>query len=449
MGCASSKQKKRCRHCNAPYSPVSRSYSMHAHHPPQAEGDSYHVVALKSTTLDTMKLNPPAPKPSSKEKLITNSESFRFDHGTSFMSEKEKEEIKKKEEFSMELIEAKTWSNMIEQKLTKVVPKTPTRTPPGEPETINTWELMEGLEDTTPFRSPSHFKSFSFNIKGDDDDDDDDDAEAEFRAPASKTFVNDSPRSLWFRMNEEEARLNPAISEFDPEVIASFRKSLMQLSPDSPFHLKPALCDEDKQVSNKKSKGRGVGGSEDDQVSNSKDIDLVPPSSCGKEKVVLYFTSLRGVRKTYEDCCQVRMILKGMHIRMDERDVSMHSGFKEELKELLGDAYSGGGLPKVFVGRNYIGGAEEIQRLHEDGDLEKKLECCERIEEKECEVCGDVRFVPCETCSGSCKIYYEAYHEDEEEQEQEHEDCDCDDGGFQRCPDCNENGLIRCPNCCY
>ncbi|MED6221424.1 hypothetical protein PIB30_054484 [Stylosanthes scabra] len=395
-----------------------------------------------------MKLNPPAPKPSSKEKLITSSESFRFDHGTSFMSEKEKEEInKKKEEFSMELIEAKTWSNMIEQKLTKVVPKTPTRTPPGEPETINTWELMEGLEDTTPFRSPSHFKSFSFNIKGGDDDD----AEAEFRAPASKTFVSDSPsRSLWFRMNnEEEARLNPAISEFDPEVIASFRKSLMQLSPESPFHLKPALCDEEKQVSNKKSKGRG--GSEDDRVSNnSKDVDLVPPSSCGNEKVVLYFTSLRGVRKTYEDCCQVRMILKGMHIRMDERDVSMHSGFKEELKELLGDSYGGGGLPKVFVGRNYIGGAEEIQRLHEDGDLEKKLECCERIEEKECEVCGDVRFVPCETCSGSCKIYYEAYHEDEEEQEHEEDcDCDCDDGGFQRCPDCNENGLIRCPNCCY
>ena len=54
-----------------------------------------------------------------------------------------------------------------------------------------------------------------------------------------------------------------------------------------------------------------------------------------------------------------------------------------------------------------------------------------------CEACGDIRFVPCGTCSGSCKIYLEA-----------------DDGevggqlGFQRCLDCNENGLIRCPLCC-
>ncbi|XP_061367113.1 uncharacterized protein At3g28850-like isoform X2 [Gastrolobium bilobum] len=423
MGCANSKQ-KRCRHCNAPYSPVSRSYSMHVHHPPQTEGDSYHVVALTSTTLGNLKLNSPA----SNYQLPQN--------------EKEKNEAllesKKIQEFSMGLIEAKTWSNMIEQKLPKVVPKTPIRTPPGEPETINTWELMEGLEDTSPFRSPNHFRSFSFDANGDFGDD------HVVNVDPPKLSVTASPKPLWLQMTDEESKLNPVISDFDPEVISSFRKSLQQLSPDSPFHLRSATTDEEKQGTRK-----GL-LSEEKKIKDGDVVMDVKLAPRGKERVVVYFTSLRGVRKTYEDCCQVMLILKGLGVRVDERDVSMHSGFKEELRELMGDGFGGGGLPRVFVGSNYIGGAEEIQRLHEDGKLEKMLGCCEKIEDSGgsegggvCEACGDIRFVPCETCSGSCKIYYEG-----DEDEEEYDGGEVSEYGFQRCPDCNENGLIRCPMCC-
>ncbi|KAK7374519.1 hypothetical protein VNO80_07949 [Phaseolus coccineus] len=453
MGCASSKQ-KRCRRCNAPYSPAPRSYSMHVHHPPQAQGDSYHVVALTSTTLGTLKLNSPASTHSSAGNCghdfrlsngkVGNAESFRFDSESSVhrLEEKEKIEVLEKEkrkEFSMGLIEAKTWSSMIEQKLPKVFPKTPIRTPPGEPETINTWELMEGLEDITPFRSPSHFRSFSFDVNGDDVGDVD----------PPKMSVVVSPKPMWLLMTEEESKLNPAITDFDPEMISSFRKSFQQFSPDSPFHLRPAPSDEDIQGTTKWSlfeENKTKGDDVDDVFQDDFKID----HPCGKDKVVLYFTSLRGVRKTYEDCCQVKLILKGSGVRVDERDVSMHSGFKEELKELLGDGYGGLGLPRVFVGKNYIGGVEEIQRLHEDGKLEKLLGYCEKIEDSVgsdgggvCEACGDIRFVPCETCSGSCKIYYEG-----DENEEEYVDGEVGEYGFQRCPDCNENGLIRCPMCC-
>ncbi|CAN1248618.1 Uncharacterized protein At3g28850 [Linum perenne] len=177
---------------------------------------------------------------------------------------------------------------------------------------------------------------------------------------------------------------------------------MQELSPSHPFHLKPIQLE--------------------------------------KDRVIVYFTSLRGVRKTYEDSCHVRVILKGLGVRVDERDVSMHSGFKEELRQLLG----GGGfsLPRVFIGNKYIGGADEIRQMHEEGTLEKAVGGCEKADDDGgegggvCEACGDVRFVPCETCSGSCKIYYE----EEEEEEEEEED---------RCPDCNENGLIRCPICCF
>ncbi|KAF5725361.1 hypothetical protein HS088_TW23G00082 [Tripterygium wilfordii] len=136
-----------------------------------------------------------------------------------------------------------------------------------------------------------------------------------------------------------------------------------------------------------------------------------------------------------------------------ERDVSMSFGVQGGAEGTIRNGFSAGALPRVFVGRKYIGGAEEIRRMHEEGELEKVVEGCEMVDDGgggangACEACGDVRFVPCETCSGSCKIYYASDEEDDEEEEDEVSD----EGefGFHRCPDCNENGLIRCPICCY
>ncbi|KAL6287891.1 hypothetical protein ACE6H2_012281 [Prunus campanulata] len=453
MGCASSKQKSRCRHCQNPYSPVSRSYSMHVHHPPQTKGDSYHVVALTSSTLGSLK---PDPSLQSNHHL----EAKRFANGNDHIDKENiignghktdehgKENVQdNKKEFSMGLIEAKTWSNMIDQKIPKIVPRTPIRTPPGEPETINTWELMEGLEDISPFRSPAHhLRSFSFDV---------------VRSPSpvpispadrpkSKLHENGtvSPKPMWLQLTEDDrVDSNSLISDFDPEVISAFRKSLSDLkSNDDPFHFS--------QLGVQKLPALACNG-----IVTEYECDAVP---CGKvkdnkdrDRVVLYFTSLRGVRKTYEDCCHVRVILKGVGVRVDERDVSMHSGFKEELKELSKDGFSGVALPRVFLGNKYIGGADEIRQLHEDGKLEKLLESCEKLDGGGaggggvCDACGDIRFVPCETCSGSCKIYYEDADRDEEDEEEEEEEAEEGESGFQRCPDCNENGLIRCPICCY
>ncbi|KAK4778404.1 hypothetical protein SAY87_018591 [Trapa incisa] len=340
MGCVGSKQ-RRCEHCKAPRAPGRRSYSMQAEH--NAKSESVHLVALTSSTLGSLKLD---------LSTSTLSEDAHMDVGFAANGDlmkhcKGKKSGVIKDQFLGGLVEeAKTWSSMIEAK----IPKTPIKTPDGEPEMIDVQELMKGLENISPFRSPSHLRSFS--------------SDAAFLGP-----VQDNARSI----------------------VASFEK----------------------------------------------------------ERVVLYFTSLRGVRKTYEDCCDVRSILKGSGVRVDERDVSMHLGFKEELKELLGGQPAL--LPEIFAGKRYIGGAEEIRRLHEEGQLEEKLEGCERMAGdgagKECEACGNVRFVPCEKCWGSCKVYREEEEEEEDDKKGVHEESD--QHGFQRCPDCNENGLVRCPMCCY
>ncbi|XP_038980245.1 uncharacterized protein LOC103710342 [Phoenix dactylifera] len=149
----------------------------------------------------------------------------------------------------------------------------------------------------------------------------------------------------------------------------------------------------------------------------------------GEEKrIVLYFTSLRVVRKTFEDCHTVRSILCGFRVAIDERDLSMDMTFLAELKGILGRRQLS--LPQVFIGGRYIGGADEIRQLHEIGELEKYVDGVPPATAGACEGCGGTRFILCQNCDGSHKVYTEK-------------------AGFRSCTACNENGLVRCPNCSF
>ncbi|XP_061347210.1 uncharacterized protein At5g39865-like [Gastrolobium bilobum] len=145
-----------------------------------------------------------------------------------------------------------------------------------------------------------------------------------------------------------------------------------------------------------------------------------------EQRVVVYFTSLRVVRPTFEDCRSVRSILSGFRVQIDERDVSMDSGFLSELNRVMGR--TGLTLPRVFIGGRYVGGAEEVRQLNEVGELKKLLEGLPAADPGECHVCGDYRFILCDECNGSRKVYTEK-------------------SGFKACNACNELGLIRCPSC--
>ncbi|KAF5446672.1 hypothetical protein F2P56_032281 [Juglans regia] len=148
-----------------------------------------------------------------------------------------------------------------------------------------------------------------------------------------------------------------------------------------------------------------------------------------EKRIVVYFTSLRVVRSTFDDCKSVRSILRGFRVSIDERDLSMDSGFLTELQQILGgQSQSKLSLPRVFIGGRYVGGAEEIRQLHEAGELRKLVEGLPAAEPGVCDVCGGYRFVLCDECYGSHKLFTEK-------------------SGFKSCTACNENGLIRCPSC--
>lgn len=149
-----------------------------------------------------------------------------------------------------------------------------------------------------------------------------------------------------------------------------------------------------------------------------------PPA--GEHRVVLYTTSLRGIRKTFEDCNNARFIFGSFNIDIDERDVSIHAEFRQELKELAEKPVP---VPQVFIKGRYIGGTDIITQIHEDGTLATLLDGLPpQLSRGECDGCGGVRFVPCSDCSGSTKVLNHAKE-------------------VVRCSECNENGLMRCPIC--
>ncbi|XP_044960709.1 uncharacterized protein At3g28850-like [Hordeum vulgare subsp. vulgare] len=307
-------------------------------------------------------------------------------------------------------------------------PRTPTKTPARDPEEINVWELMHGL-----------------------DDDDDSAEEYDDCVDAQVPSACGSP-------------------EFDPDVLSAFREALVDLSPPHPD---AAVATDGGAVVNKEeiqvfadvaSDGGAVVNKEEIQKEeiqvfagvvrarldvlqgriDSRSQKNPPPPPESRGRVVVYLTSLRGIRQTYEDCWAASTILSSYGVHVDERDLSMHAGYKDELRDAVGAGASV--LPQVFVDGWHLGGAEEVRRMHESGELAEALDVCEAAPgasgggkegpggfgTEPCGGCGGARFVPCDVCSGSCKVFVE------------------DEGGagaFRRCPDCNENGLLRCPIC--
>ncbi|KAF5729794.1 hypothetical protein HS088_TW20G00158 [Tripterygium wilfordii] len=238
----------------------------------------------------------------------------------------------------------------------------------------------------------------------------------------------------------------PKLLRSEPEVINSWE--LMSGLDNDSFRFSPFIK-HDKENSNPNTKTKrqiGSGVFKNPNTEKFANLDkerlvdrferLCPPN--GENRVVIYTTTLRGIRSTFEACNSVRAVLEGFGVVICERDVSMDKGFREELRMLMeGKEREAMVPPRVFVRGKYIGGAQEVVRVVEEGLMSEVLEGVPRkLGRSVCEGCGDARFLPCFSCSGSCKQVMVVK-----------------EGQMQgrsvvvRCSDCNENGLVLCPIC--
>ncbi|XP_057778687.1 uncharacterized protein At3g28850 [Salvia miltiorrhiza] len=209
-------------------------------------------------------------------------------------------------------------------------------------------------------------------------------------------------------------------SLFDPKLLAAFEQAVMEVKARE-AERRSRIEEEINELP--PSKSRRIDQAPDPLTEFE---ERCPPGGSGT--VVLYTTGLRGIRKTFEDCQKVRSLLENLRILFFERDVSMHAEYREEMWRILGGKIA---PPRLFIKGRYVGGAEEVIGLHEQGRLKPLIQgipidrnggCCEG--------CVGFRFIVCFNCNGSRKILPEG------------------DGDAIVCAECNENGLIVCPFCC-
>ncbi|GAB4833378.1 hypothetical protein Ancab_031621 [Ancistrocladus abbreviatus] len=343
----------------------------------------------------------------------------------------------------------------------KVTKRSPSR---QEPEVINAWELMGDLEEAMPIsaKAKKSPKSMAFLSAV---------AENGKRSPLRYLNQIGSPKKPKRVGGKENKLRNSGVDDFTPKGVSkscnaseSSRKLLKFSSRDSrkssPVDSKyvdspknsagccsrksltplfdPQLIEtfekelseghgELKQMVSQTPRSRSSRKPQDSDSILESTFELKCPPG-GENAVVIYTTTLRGIRKTFEDCNTARSIIESHQIHMLERDVAMHSGFKEELRKLTGTKEMK--IPAVFVKGKLIGGAEEVVKLENEGRLEILLDGIPKALGTVCKGCGGIRFLMCTECNGSCKVL------------------DVGEKKTVRCGECNENGLIQCPFCC-
>ena len=323
-----------------------------------------------------------------------------------------------------------------------------------EPEIINAWELMEGLEEGAPVviqpkKSSPRPRAFLRGF-----------ADLDVKSPLK--FLNQlgSPKTGKRSVGKENKGQVNGVARWDcsPKRVLKQSNVLENSRKNSPNIRLPVKCDMTKldlggvsfrrrslsplfdpekvdptKDGEEKVKKMVTESATSWKARNLEDAESIlqvfdkicPPG--GENAVVIYTTTLRGIRKTFEDCNIVRSIIESHHVQMFERDVSMDSGFREELRGLMGTKQVK--VPVMFVKGRLVGGADEILKLDEEGKLGLLLDRIPRAGVG-CQGCSGVRFVMCVKCNGSCKLFDE------------------DGRKTLKCDECNENGLIQCPICC-
>nr|XP_046261738.1 glutaredoxin domain-containing cysteine-rich protein 1 [Scatophagus argus] len=164
------------------------------------------------------------------------------------------------------------------------------------------------------------------------------------------------------------------------------------------------------------------------------------PNSNGMElslefgRIVIYTTSFRVVRTTFERCELVRKIFQNHRVKFVEKNIALDCEYGKELEERCKRVGEPPSLPVVFIDGHYLGGAEKILGMNESGELQDLLTKIERVQHPQtCQTCGDFAFIPCPMCHGSKMSVFR--------------NCFTDSFKALKCTSCNENGLQPCGSC--
>lgn len=115
--------------------------------------------------------------------------------------------------------------------------------------------------------------------------------------------------------------------------------------------------------------GEATNSEEEDTTRDNSNAGTLPDIPGTEDKVVLYWCS-SGVVADY---MTVRFYLNRFRVDIDERDPTMNEKYQVELSRFFTQKKEEFSFPQLFIGGKYVGGANEVVRLHDSGELGKYL----------------------------------------------------------------------------
>uniref|UniRef100_A0A3Q4H8V1 Glutaredoxin and cysteine rich domain containing 1 a n=1 Tax=Neolamprologus brichardi TaxID=32507 RepID=A0A3Q4H8V1_NEOBR len=159
-----------------------------------------------------------------------------------------------------------------------------------------------------------------------------------------------------------------------------------------------------------------------ENLPNSNSMDL----SLEFGRIVIYTTSFRVVRTTFERCELVRKIFQNHRVKFMEKNIALDSEYGKELEARCKRVGEPPSLPVVFIDGHYLG----VSSLHSCIILPE----INRVQlPQTCQTCGGYAFIPCPMCHGSKMSVFR--------------NCFTDSFKALKCTSCNENGLQPCASC--
>ena len=85
---------------------------------------------------------------------------------------------------------------------------------------------------------------------------------------------------------------------------------------------------------------------------------------------MVYTTSFKGVRHTYEECRYILTVFHNLRVRVEERDIYIHKFYQRELEERLGvEEAIKLPVPQVYINGQHIGVSEATVKSTSKGHL--------------------------------------------------------------------------------
>ncbi|EDQ89211.1 uncharacterized protein MONBRDRAFT_25420 [Monosiga brevicollis MX1] len=127
------------------------------------------------------------------------------------------------------------------------------------------------------------------------------------------------------------------------------------------------------------------------QARQQDDLSRVFDDEVQNQRIVIYTTSTTAIRETHIHCEAVKALFYRLRLKVTLKNIAMDKQAADELRRRA----PGAKPPQVFVAGTHFGDWEQVERMAEQGTLQRQLQGYAERPLEDCRTCGGEGYVLC------------------------------------------------------